>query len=69
MRKVRSELSEGLDHLQRAENHYLGMPNIDRHSTFLYFSTNTYNSTDVCKMHTLYENARRQYMNISTYNF
>jgi len=69
IRKEGSKQSEGLEHLQIAENQNLGLPKTDRHSTFLYFSTNTSYFIDVCKMHTLYENVRRQYMNISTYKF
>jgi len=65
MRKVRSEQSEGVPGLQIAENHNLGMPKTDRHSTFLYFSIHTSHFIDICKTHMLYENEHGKYMKVT----
>ena len=62
IRKEGSKQSEGVRDLQRAENHNLGLPNLNRHSNFLYFSYDLPYFIDICKMHMLYENVRRKYM-------
>lgn len=67
IRKEGSKQSEGGSDLQRAENHNLGLPNPNRHSNFLYFSIYKSYFIDICKMHMLYENARRKYMKVTEF--
>jgi len=66
MRKVRSEPAEAWT-LRRAEKHKLGLPNINRHSNFLYFSYDIPHFFDTCKMRMLYENVHGKYMKVTAF--